>query len=137
MRSLPLAVVLVALVGAASSPRSAAIETGPSRPAKASPILGVSYASPRGTLGWFEPMTLKMLPGRKAQLGGHFGSWAFSSDRRFLALGSCEGPGARTPGIRFVDAHRMRVQGDLPLSPYRRGCAALSPGYDPRGSLPW
>jgi len=124
MRSLPLAVVLVALVGAASSPRSAAIETGPSRPAKASPILGVSYASPRGTLGWFEPMTLKMLPGRKAQLGGHFGSWAFSSDRRFLALGSCEGPGARTPGIRFVDAHRMRVQGDLPLSPYRRGCAS-------------
>ena len=48
MRSLPVAVVLVALVGAASGPRSAAIETGPSRPAKASPMLGVSYGSQRG-----------------------------------------------------------------------------------------
>jgi hypothetical protein len=124
MRSLPLVVVLVAVVGAVSSPQSAAVETGPSRPAKAPPLLGVSYGSPRGTLAWFEPMTLKMLPGRKVQLGGHFGSWAFSNGRRFLALGSCEGPGARTPGIRFVDAHRMRVQGDLPLSPYRRGCAS-------------
>ncbi len=124
MRSVPLAVVLVALVGAVASPRSAAIETGTARPAKAQPVLGVDYGSRRGTLAWFEPMTLRMLPGRKARLGGHLGSWAFSGDRRLLALGSCEGPGARTPGIRFVDARRMRVQGDLPLSPYRRGCAS-------------
>jgi hypothetical protein len=124
MRAMSLAVVLVALVGAVSSPRSAAIETASARPAKAPPMIGISYASPHGTLAWFEPMTLEMLPGRKARLGGHFGSWAFSNGRRFLALGSCEGPGARTPGIRFVDAHRMRVLGDLPLSPYRRGCAS-------------
>jgi hypothetical protein len=122
MRSVPLAVLLVALVGAVGSPQSAAIETGPARPSKAPPVLGISYTSPRGTLAWFEPTTLDMLRGRKARLGGHLGSWAFSDDRRLLALGSCEGPGARTPGLRFVDARRMRVQGDLPLSPYRRGC---------------
>ena len=135
MRSLPLVVVLVALVGAVGSPRSAAIETTTARPAKASPILGISYGSPSGTLAWFEPMTLEMLPGRKARLGGHFGSWAFSSGRRFLALGSREGPGARTPGIRFVDAHRMRVQGDLPLSPHRRGCASALTWLQPERLL--
>lgn len=135
MRSLPLAVVLVVFVGAIGSPQSAAIETGRSLPAKAPPILGVSYGSPRGALAWFEPMTLKMLPGRKAQLGGHFGSWAFSDDRRFLAIGSCEGPGARTPGIRFVDARTMRVRGDLPLSPYRRGCASALTWLQPERLL--
>lgn len=124
MRSIPLALVLVALVGAASSSPSAATETRPAQPTKALPVLGISYGTPRGTLAWFEPTTLRMLPGRKATLAGHFGSWAFSRDRRSLALGSCEGPGARTPGIRFVDARRMRVQGDLPLSRYRRGCAS-------------
>jgi hypothetical protein len=124
MRSIPLAVVLVALVGAVSSPRSAATDTGAARPAKAPPVLGISYGTPRGTLAWFEPTTLRLLPGRKAQLAGHLGSWAFSDDRRSLAVGSCEGPGTRTPGIRFVDARRMRVQGDLPLSRYRRVCAS-------------
>jgi hypothetical protein len=124
MRSIPLAVALVALVGAISSPRSVATEAGPARAAKVLPVLGISYGTSRGTLAWFDPTTLRMLPGRKANLGSHFGSWAFSGDRRSLAVGSCEGPGARTPGIRFVDAHRMRVRGDVPLARYRRGCAS-------------
>jgi hypothetical protein len=123
MRATLLAVLVAALVGAITVPRSAATETGPTRAAKAvTPILGVSYRSPRGTLAWFEPMTLRTIPGRKAPLGGHYGSWAFSADRRVLALGSCGGPGAETPGIRFVNARGMRVLGDVPLSPYR-GCA--------------
>lgn len=124
MRTTSLAVVVVALVGAVSVPRSAATEAGPARVAKTvAPILGVSYRSAGGTLAWFEPMALRMIPGRKAALGGHSGSWSFSGDRRFLALGSCGAAGAVSPGIRFVDARAMRVLGDLPLSQFR-GCAS-------------
>lgn len=124
MRSISFAVAIVALVGAISSPRSDATEAGPARAAKAPQVLGISYETPRGTLAWFEPTTLRMLPGRKAPLGGHLASWAFSADRRTLAVGSCEGPGASTPGIRFVDANRMRVQGDVELARYSRGCVS-------------
>ena len=123
MRRASLPVVVIALVGAVTVPWSAATEVGPARAAKsAPPVLGVSYRSPRGALAWFEPMTLRTIPGRKAPLGGHYGSWAFSADRGVLALGSCLDPGAETPELRFVDARRMRVLGDLRLSPYR-GCA--------------
>ena len=90
-------------------------------------MLGVSYGSPRGTLAWFEPMTLKMLPGRKAQLGGHFG------------LGLLERPAiSRARKLRGPERGRLGSDswtrpmrgGDLPLSPTAAAVRALSPGCD-------
>jgi hypothetical protein len=112
----------VALVAAATS-RS---DARPARVAKTDPpaTLGVAYGgdnvfAPRATLAWFDPMTLKMLPGRKVALGGHVGSWAFSSDRSALAVASCAEESGAVTGIRFVNARVMRPLGDLSLGQYR------------------
>jgi hypothetical protein len=105
----------VALVAAASAPSDAM----PTLETKSPPstVLGISYnaRSDRGALAWFEPLTLRMLPVRKAPLGGHLGSWAFSADRAVLAIATCGGQRAARPGVRFVNARRMRVSGDLRL----------------------
>ena len=123
MRVPLVAAVALAVIGAALATRSEATPTGLARTAKAPPpVLGVSYRSPRGMLAWFDPLTLRILPGRKAPLGGHLGSWAFSADRALLAIARCAGEWERKPGIRFVDARAMRVLGDLRLSPVQ-GCA--------------
>ena len=58
------------------------------------PLLGISYRGSLGTLGWFDPMTLQPLRGRKVALADHTGSWAFSADRALLALGSWNAPDA-------------------------------------------
>ena len=76
-------------------------------------------------------MTLKMLPGRKAQLGGHFGSWAFSNDRRLLALGSCEGPGRGRLGSDSWMRAGCACRRSAVVAPPPRLCEALSPGCDP------
>lgn len=123
VQALSVAVLAAALVAAASAPRS---QAEPVRGAKSlSPVLGISYRSPeRGTLAWFEPLTLRKIPGRKAPLGGYLGSWAFSADRAVLAIASCRGDQEPFfPGIRFVNTRVMRVLGNLRLSPFR-GCAA-------------
>jgi hypothetical protein len=80
------------------------------RPAS-QPLLGIDWSAPGMRLAWFDPQTLRMLPGRKAPLGFHDGSWSFSADRSVLAIG---GDGVE---LRFVDARRMRVLGDLQLAP--------------------
>ncbi len=121
-RRLPL--VAVAAAFAVVSAVSHSDASGPARTAKTplQPVLGISYRTFGGALAWFEPGTLRMLPGRKAPLGGYLGNWAFSADRAVLAIASCD-EGAEVPAIRFVNARTMRVQGDLRLSQYR-GCAS-------------
>jgi hypothetical protein len=115
MRAPLICAVVVALVAAAAAQRSGATPAEPARAAKApAPVLGISNRWPGGRLAWFEPLTLRMLPGRKAPLGRHYGSWAFSADRATLAIGSCGD--TRSRGIRFVNARAMRVLGDLQLS---------------------
>jgi hypothetical protein len=122
--SLPLAALVVALAsGAAPRPSSAQ----PALEAKGAPaaILGISARNPNGTLGWFNPLTLEPLRGRKAPLAGHGGSWAFSADRSRIALAGECGGGGGAASIRFVNARTMRVLGDLRLSPYYWDCAGL------------
>jgi len=128
-RSLLLLVTAAALTGAAPAQSSESAPTTEVHSAKKlPPILGISYRSPRGVLAWFDPLTLRMLPGRKAPMGGFLGSWAFSGDRAVLASASCGADsGPEAPGIRFVNARVMRVLGELQLAS-TAGCA---------GSLTW
>lgn len=124
MRRALLAGVLLALLSGAAPLRLHATAAEPARAAKSfPPVLGVSYRSPRGALAWFDPATLEALPGRKAPLAGHTGSWAFAADRGVLAIASCAGDAEPRPGVRLVNARAMRVLGDVRLSPYR-GCAS-------------
>jgi hypothetical protein len=119
MRSALVAAALVALVGAAGASRSVATvaETEPISNGPA-PVLGISYRTPGGALAWFRPLTLRMLPGRRAPLAGHLGSWAFSSDRTILAIARCGTDGFdQRAGIRLVNARKMRVLDDVRLSP--------------------
>lgn len=127
--------VLLALLlgGAAPVQVDAGVEES-SAPGERVPVLGIARRSSGGTLGWFDPVTLRPLRGRKAPLGGHVGSWAFSADRSLLAIASCGGEREPVPGIRFVDARTMRVRGDLRLSRFR-GCASALTWLHPRRLL--
>ena len=127
MRSALLAALVLALLSAAAAPRVHATASEPARAGKSpfAPVLGIYFRSKEpygGTLAWFQPLTLRKLPGRKAPLRDYFGSWAFSADRAVLASARCDGQGGDPPGIRFVNARTMRVLGDLPLSS-SDGCA--------------
>jgi len=107
MRALPLAfLAALALVPAAT--------TAPP------PTLGIEWNGGHSRLAWFEPQTLRLLPGRKAPLAWHNGSWSFSADRSTLAIG---GNGTE---LRFVDARRMRVLGDLRLAAGGTATVAVS-----------
>jgi hypothetical protein len=125
MRTLLTAVIAALGVAAVAGAVSQQSEARPALPAKvqAPATLGVAYRPNvygfRGTLAWFDPLTLKVLPGRKAPLGGHVGTWAFSSDRSILAAASCAEANGVTTGIRFVNARAMRVLGDLALAQYQ------------------
>ena len=127
MMRVPLvAAVALAVIGATLASRPEATATGPARAAKTlPPVLGISYRSDRGTLAWFDPLALRMLPGRKAPLGDHLGSWTFSADRSVLAICSGDGSTASIPGIRLVSARSMRVLGDVRISRYG-GCESLT-----------
>jgi hypothetical protein len=74
-------------------------------------VLGVDRNGPRSTLAWFDAQTMRMLPGKQAPLAWHVGSWSLAADRSVLAIG---GEGTI---LRFVDARRMRVLGDVRLAP--------------------
>src|SRR5262245_52096819 len=78
------------------APATSRLDARSSLPTKTVPpaTLGVSFgpgvsARPHASLAWFDPLTLEVLAGRKAPLGGHVGSWAFSADRATLAIASC------------------------------------------------
>jgi len=71
MRVPLVAAVALAVIGATLASRPEATATGPLASRTLPPVLGISYRSDRGTLAWFDPLTLRMLPGRKAPLGGH------------------------------------------------------------------
>jgi hypothetical protein len=76
-------------------------------------VLGVAFHQDgKGNLVWFDPVSLTTPPGRKAPLGTHLGVWTFSSDRSVLAIA---GASRNQPELRFVDARRMHVLGDLRL----------------------
>src|SRR5919198_371459 len=113
MRRLLLAgIAVTTLVGAGPAPHR---EDRPARVVvsrSGAPMLGISYHGSLGSLGWFDPATLKALRGRKVALADHTGSFAFSADRRVLALGSWT-----APELRFVDARAMRMLGDVRLQP--------------------
>ncbi len=116
-RLLLLLTAAAALVGAAASRPDGA----DSAQAKTGPMLGFSFRTAGGTLAWFDPPTLEPLPGRKAPLARHWGSWAFSADRAVLATAGCD-----APGIRLVNARRMKVLGDVRLSPAGECSEALT-----------
>ena len=99
----------------------AALALAPAAVPAVRPVLGVDVNGPRSRLAWFDPQTLRMLPGRKAPLAWHVGSWSLSPDRATLAIG---GEGTV---LRFVDARRMRVLGDL----------RLAAGGDSIGGVTW
>jgi hypothetical protein len=70
----------------------------PQSPAR---LLGISWAH-RGSLARFDPLTLRVLPGRRVRLEGAPSSWSYSPDRKRLALGL---GGSR---VEIVDVQRMR-----------------------------
>ncbi len=107
MRSLVAALLLALAIAPVASPA-------------AGPVLGVDWSVAGQRLAWFDPQTMRALPGRKAPLGFHVGSWSFSTDRGTLAVG---GTGA---SLRFVDARRMRVLGDVRLAAGGNGVAGVS-----------
>jgi hypothetical protein len=98
--------LLVAAAIAALAGLPAASAKGPQ------PVLGI-YGDHEARLAWFDPSTLAKLPGRKVALDRHTWPWAFSPDRAQLALAGSED----AKQLRFVDARRMRVLGQVPL-PY-------------------
>lgn len=113
-----LAVALLAAVGGATHSQAAAPATPVAHSSPLAPQLGISYRTAGGTLAWFDPLTLTTLPGRKAPLARHVGSWAFSADRSRVAIASCD-----SPSLRFVNPRSMRVLGDLRLA-FGGSCAA-------------
>jgi len=130
------ATLAIALVAATTSQS----EARPARSAKveAPATLGIAvrqsaYTLPSAVLAWFDPMTLKVLPGRKAPLAGHVGSWAFSADRSRLAIASCWDDDGVATGIRFVNARSMRVLGDVQLAQYQ--CVNALTWFRPRRVL--
>lgn len=108
------ATLATALAAASATSRSAAQPTAAGK-SPVRPVLGISHRSAGGALAWFDPLTLRMLPGRKAPLGGHFGAWTFSPDRSVFAIGNCGDAVMRE--LRFVNARSMRVLGELELTP--------------------
>jgi hypothetical protein len=125
MRAPLICAVVVALVAAAAAQRSGATPAEPARATKEpTPVLGISQAFPGGRLAWFDPLTLRMVSGRKAPLGGHYGGWAFSADRAILAIASCGDSGSQD--LRFINARSMRVLGDLQLALYGHCTSSLA-----------
>ena len=134
MRAPLICAVLVTVAAAAAAQRTGATPAEPARAAKApAPVLGIANPSSGGLLAWFHPVTLRMLPGRKAPLGRYYGSWAFSADRANLAIASCGDH--RSGGIRFVNARAMRVLGDLELSRSFSDCTSSLTWLAPRRLL--
>jgi hypothetical protein len=118
-KRIALAVVVIAATAAIASARP---ERAPAKPASPSvaPMVGIEWG-PRARLAWFDPITLRALPGRKAPLSYHQGSWSFSADRAVLAIGSWD-----TPELRFINARSMRVLGDLLLAKGRGAVEAVA-----------
>lgn len=76
------------------------------------PILGIEWRPAKiARLSWFNPISMRPLPGRKVPVGDYSGGWSFSADRSVLALGH-----AGLAKLRFVDTPAMRLRGDLELT---------------------
>ena len=73
--------------------------------AKERPVLGWAYASK--TIAWFDPATLRPLPGAKLPLGAGVCAASVSPAGTRAALASCSGQ------ITFADVRRMRRVGEM------------------------
>jgi hypothetical protein len=98
-----LALALIVLAAAVSwsgtDASGRAVTAGqPQSPAR---LLGISWAH-WGSLARFDPLSLRVLPGRRVRLEGAPSGWSYSPDRKKLALGL---PGSR---VQIVDVRRMR-----------------------------
>jgi hypothetical protein len=71
-------------------------------------LLAVVRSSRVATLARVDATTLKVQPGRRVALGRNTGAWAFSPDRRKLAIGV-----DRALGVRIVDVRAMRRIADV------------------------
>jgi hypothetical protein len=119
-RSLLLLAAASALVGAASGSGLNASSAARAAPASTAPVLGIERRS--GGITWlsrYDPVSLKAVTAKRLRLAGHGGSWAFSPDRRSLAIGS-----GQKPSIRIVDPTSLRLRGDVLLA-------------DPAGAVSW
>jgi hypothetical protein len=81
--------------------RAAAAAPGPTGPD--GPVLGVVGGKP-AELVRLDPLTLEPLPGRRVALPYGISGWAWSPDRRLLALG-----GFDDDVVHVVDPARMRL----------------------------
>lgn len=114
-RLLLLGLAVGTVLGAASAPLAPTSDTAVAKGLP--PVLGIApRPDGKGILAWFDPISLKALPGRKAPLAAHRGAWAFSGDRSVLAIAGTTG--RKQAELRFVDARRMHVLGDLRLAAY-------------------
>lgn len=93
-------IVLAAAVSWSDTHASGRAVTGgqPQSPAR---LLGISWVH-RGSLARLDPLSLRVLPGRRVRLEGAPISWSYSPDRKKLALGF---EGSR---VQVVDVQRMR-----------------------------
>jgi hypothetical protein len=128
-----LAIVLVAATTSRSEARSAGSAKVDAPATLGIAVRGRAFTLPSASLAWFDPMTLRVLPGRKAPLAGHVGSWAFSADRSRLAIASCTDETGVATGIRMVNARSMHVLGDVRLGQYQ--CVNALTWLSPRRML--
>ena len=103
-------VAALALLAAATAVAAGARATPTA--AERTPTLGIeSRPGKIARLSWFDPISMRALPGRNVPIGDYTAGWSFSADRSLLALGH-----AGLPKLRFVDTRAMRLRGDLWLT---------------------
>jgi hypothetical protein len=122
------AVVCVVALGAGASRSDAELAVG-TRDAADTPRLGLVYG-PSTKLVRVDPATLRVLPGKRLDVGNHTYAWSFSADRTRLALGG-DWNNRGVPELLVVDAARLQEIQRLPVAPkgWFRGTRWL-PGGD-------
>ncbi len=94
------------LASARSEPAARGAE--PQAVAKGAPVLALVPVGEVERLAWLDPVSLRQLRGRRPLLGS-VGAWAFSPERRALAVSVVHGGTAsESSGLRLVDLRTMR-----------------------------
>jgi hypothetical protein len=108
-----IAAAAVVLLAAGSAQPSA------QAPRKSLPVLGVVAGALHQSLVQLDRQKLRPLRGRKVDLDYATYSWAFSPDKRLLAIGRYDGTQTgMTDGkgfVRIVNPYQMKVVGEIPL----------------------
>jgi hypothetical protein len=97
----------VKIVAAFAAVVAAAVAAAGGSTASEAPVLGFDLE--HGRLAWFDPETLRAMPGRKPAVRSVC-SWSFSPDRALLAYSDCNGT------FGFVDARTMRASGGMTVA---------------------